>query len=124
MRLIEHNQQAVSRIVLQPLGGLGKDAALDGAHQHVFQHGIVSNQDVGAAALDLVTAVEFAIVSIDLDSSPDGVIVQAFQIAGRPAPPLFLLLTLLWGYIGVEIEQREQLGLVAFLAHLAWVGST
>ena len=79
MRLVQDEEELLGRIGLKIGARLGEDPALERAQQHVFEHRIVSDKEIGARLLDLVPGQQLGIV---------GVLVGAQWMAGSVLPVL------------------------------------
>ena len=60
--LVDDEEEALVRVLLQPLARAIEDGPLERAHQHVLEHRVVRDEDVGRRLVDLVPREEFRVV--------------------------------------------------------------
>ncbi len=62
MSLVEHDEELLVGVVLEPVLRLIEDLALDRPHQHVLEHRVVGHEKVGRRRLHLVARRELGVV--------------------------------------------------------------
>ena len=62
MRFVEDNKERLTRILGKPFARSVKDRPLDGAHEHVFEHRVVGDQQVRRRGLDFVPGEQFGVI--------------------------------------------------------------
>ncbi|MCY1349865.1 hypothetical protein D9M68_650820 [compost metagenome] len=64
MRLVDNEDEFIPGISFEPIPSLLEDAALDGAHEHVFKHGVVGDEQFRATLLHLVPGHELTVTGL------------------------------------------------------------
>src|SRR6185437_12205741 len=62
VRFIEDKKKGLGWVVLQPLSRCIEDGPLQGAHQHVFQHRIVRDENIRRLRLHLMARKQFGVL--------------------------------------------------------------
>ena len=70
----------------KPVAGLIEDRPLDGTHQHVFEHRVVGDEQIGRRLLDLVPGDEFHVVG-ERDGAPEFSGLPVLPVAALGAKP-------------------------------------
>jgi hypothetical protein len=80
---VENENHLVAAIGMKPLPRLAEYLPLNGAHQHVFEHGIVGDEQVRAPQLRLVPGHHFTVARLR-DEPPVPMPIRARTPARRP----------------------------------------